>query len=101
MAGCLLRLAAERALLPLAPSQPASPTPRSHRYLAGYGMAVFTNPAHLGILLVMFGLIFTSILHGDGGAVLGAGLPYWFFQPVFWNILQVGTFVAFFLPPQQ
>eukprot|EP00887_Chlorella_sp_A99_P006915 scaffold2.g6915.t1 len=61
-------------------------------YLASYGPEVFTNPAHLGVILVIFGLVFTSILHGDTFAVLGAGLPYWFMQPIFWNILQVNAF---------
>ena len=32
------------------------------------------------------------MLHGDVGAVMGAGLSYWFFQPVYWNILQLNAF---------
>lgn len=30
-----------------------------------------------------------GFLHGDVMAMAGAGLQYWFMQPVFWNILQV------------
>ena len=29
--------------------------PKPCRYLAGYGTSVFTSPAHVGVILVMFG----------------------------------------------
>lgn len=50
---------------------------------------IFTSVARLGVILSLGSMVLTGFLHGDMMAMAGAGLQYWFMQPVFWNILQV------------
>lgn len=50
---------------------------------------IFTSVARLGVILSLGSMLITGFLHGDMMAFVGAGLQYWFMQPVFWNILQV------------
>jgi len=52
----------------------------------------FASPARIGVVLSTGSMILCGILHGDGMAMVGAGLQYWVMQPVFWNILQVNAF---------
>ena len=60
-------------------------------YLAGYSAgSIFSDPAKIGVVLTTGAMLFAAVLHGDIMALCGAGMQYWFFQPVFWNILQVG-----------
>jgi chitin synthase len=51
---------------------------------------IFTSVARIGVILSVGSMFITGFLHGDLMAFAGAGLQYWFMQPVFWNILQVG-----------
>ncbi len=51
---------------------------------------MFTSVARLGVILSLGSMLITGFLHGDMMAFVGAGLQYWFMQPIFWNILQVG-----------
>ena len=51
---------------------------------------IFTSVARIGVVLSVGSMFITGFLHGDLLAFAGAGLQYWFMQPVFWNILQVG-----------
>ena len=61
------------------------------RYLTGYSVSsIFTSISRIGVILVVGSMLLCGVLHGDGLAFAGAFLPYWIFQPVFWNILQVG-----------
>ncbi len=48
--------------------------------------------AALGVIMSVFGLVITAILHGNILSFLGAGLQYWVFQPVYLNMLQVYAF---------
>jgi fucose permease len=52
---------------------------------------MFTSVARLGVILSLGSMLITGFLHGDMMAFAGAGLQYWFMQPIFWNILQVGA----------
>ena len=45
--------------------------------------------ARLGAILSLGAIVLTGLMHGDIMSMFGAGLQYWFMQPVFWNILQV------------
>jgi len=55
-----------------------------------YSMSeIFGSVARLGVILSLGSMLVTGFLHGDMMAFAGAGLQYWFMQPVFWNILQV------------
>lgn len=51
---------------------------------------IFGSVARLGVILSLGSMLVTGFLHGDMMAFAGAGLQYWFMQPIFWNILQVG-----------
>ncbi|PSC74218.1 chitin [Micractinium conductrix] len=62
-------------------------------YMTGYGLSeIFGSVARLGVILSLGSIVITCFLHGDVMAMAGAGLQYWFMQPVFWNILQVNAF---------
>lgn len=58
--------------------------------MVGYSIgAIFSSVARLGVILSLGSMLITGFLHGDLMAFAGAGLQYWFMQPIFWNILQV------------
>lgn len=58
--------------------------------MTDYGASeIFTSVARLGVILSLGSMVLTGFMHGDLMAMAGAGLQYWFMQPVFWNILQV------------
>lgn len=58
--------------------------------MTSYTMSeIFGSVARLGVILSLGSMLVTGFLHGDMMAFAGAGLQYWFMQPVFWNILQV------------
>ncbi|KAI3424139.1 hypothetical protein D9Q98_009499 [Chlorella vulgaris] len=62
-------------------------------YMVGYSIgAIFSSVARLGVILSLGSMLITGFLHGDLMAFAGAGLQYWFMQPIFWNILQVNAF---------
>ncbi|GAB4813424.1 hypothetical protein N2152v2_000470 [Parachlorella kessleri] len=62
-------------------------------YLTGYSAgSIFTSISRIGVILVVGSMLFCGMLHGDGLAFAGSFLQYWFFQPVFWNILQLNAF---------
>ncbi|KDD74358.1 chitin synthase, partial [Helicosporidium sp. ATCC 50920] len=62
-------------------------------FLSGYSMAsILTNISQLGALLTIGALLLAALMHGDGMAMMGAGIQYWVMQPVFYNVLQVNAF---------
>lgn len=64
--------------------------PNPNRYMTSYSAnEIFTSVARLGVILSLGSMLVTGFLHGDMMAFAGAGLQYWFMQPVFYNILQV------------
>ena len=44
---------------------------------------IFTSVARIGVILSVGSMFITGFLHGDLMAFAGAGLQYWFMQPVF------------------
>lgn len=62
-------------------------------YLSQYSLGeIVGNVAQFGVLFTIGTMVLAASVHGEGTALLGAGVQYWLMQPIFYNVLQMNAF---------
>lgn len=62
-------------------------------YMSKYSLGeIVGNVSQFGVLFSIGTMVLAAGVHGEGTALLGAGVQYWLMQPIFYNVLQMNAF---------